>query len=210
MNLRSTALKITAVYFQLAAIVLLNLYAVAPLIFKPSSAYAGTIKCVGDHKKCGCSPFKVSSGTCCCFKSGKIARTTLASDEEEAQAAQQGRQSSAKHCAIAVPQKPEPAAVGAAPATAEKQKSCCAGTNSDTATASQAKTDKAIPEIKSSSCCGDPDHIFALLEKSKFISQNQFNNPPQFSSFVKYYQVSTFQDRFLEPPVPPPQLSIYS
>jgi hypothetical protein len=207
--LRSAALKKTAVYLQIAAIVLLNLYAVAPLIFKPSIAYARSIKCVGDHKKCGCSPFKVSSGTCCCFKSGKIARTILSPDEAEVQVAQQGSRSSEKHCAFSAPLKPESAAVEAIPTSAEKQKSCCAGTGSET-TASQDKYQKIIPEIKSSSCCGEPDQISVLLEKSKFIRQQLLNNPPQLSSFVAYHFVNMFQDRFPEPPVPPPQNSIFS
>lgn len=188
--MRSTALKKAAVVFQIMAIVLLQFYAVSPLIFKSFTAHAGSIKCVGDHRKCGCSPFKVSSQTCCCFKSGQIAKIVFTTDDHASK-------SDFRESSVA----------DAAPASAEKQKSCCIGMSSGATNASQDKTDKTIPELKSNSCCGDPDHIFISLEKSKFISQNQFNNPPQLSSFVKYHQASMYHDRFLEPPVPPPQLA---
>jgi len=191
--LRSTALKKTAVVFQITAIVLLQFYAVAPLIFKSFTAHASSIQCVGDHKKCGCSPFKVSSQTCCCFKTGKIVKTAFSTDVHDSETNQHASTIAA-----------------AAPVTSEKQKSCCIGTGSETTTASQTKTDKVIPEIKSNSCCGDPDHIFISLEQSKFIRQLLFINPPPLSSFVKYYQINTFHDRFLEPPVPPPQIPLAS
>jgi hypothetical protein len=189
--LRSTALKKAAVVFQVTAIVLLQFYAVAPLIFKTFTAHASSIQCVGDHKKCGCSPFKVSSQTCCCFKTGKIVKTAFSTDVHDSETNQQ---------------------VGtiaeATSVTDEKQKSCCIGIDSETTTASQTKTDKTIPEIKSNSCCGDPDHIFTSLEQSKFIRQQLVNIPPQLSSFVTNHQTNTFHDRFLEPPVPPPQNTI--
>lgn len=197
----SAALKKTAVVFQLTAIVLLQFYAVAPLIFKSFTAHASSIKCVGDHKKCGCSPFKVSSQSCCCFKSGEIAKTSFSTDDHDSE--------TAKHDSI-VPAKSGLPLVDAAPAAAEKQKSCCAGMSNEKTTESQSKTDKTIPEIKSSSCFGNPDHIFISLETSKFIRQQLINNPPQVSSFVKYYQTNVFHDRFLEPPVPPPQLTLIS
>ena len=206
--MRSTALKKTAVVFQLTAIVLLQIYAVAPLIFKSFNAHASSIKCVGDHKKCGCSPFKVSSQTCCCFKSGKIAKASFSTDDHDSEAAGHESQAPDNQCAMDAPLKSGLPVAGTTPATAEKQKSCCAGIGSETTTASQDKTDKTIPEIKSNSCCGDPDHVFISLEQSKFIRQHLLNNPPQFSSFVKYHQTNVFHDRFLEPPVPPPQNSI--
>ncbi len=189
--MRSTALKKTAVVFQIMAIVLLQIYAVVPLIFKSFTAHAGSIKCVGDHKKCGCSPFKVSSQACCCYKSGQIAKTVFSTDDHASK-------SDLRENSVA----------DAASVPVEKQKSCCIGLSSEATTASQDKTDKTIPEIKSGSCFGDPDQILISLEKSKFIQQQLFNNPPQFSSFVKYHQANTFHDRFLEPPVPPPQNSI--
>ncbi len=189
--MRSTVLKKTAVVFQITAIVLLQLYAVVPLIFKSSKAQAGSIQCVGDHKKCGCSPFKVSSQTCCCFKSGKIIKTAFSTDDHDFKANFQ-----------------DGTIAEATSVTDEKQKSCCIGIGSETTTASQTKSGKTIPEIKSNSCCGDPDHIFTSLEQLKFIRQQLFNNSPQFSSFVKYQQTNTFHDRFLEPPVPPPQNTI--
>jgi len=72
LRVRSPALSKTAALLQIAAMLLIQLYAVAPLFSHHFIAYAHVMRCTGDHARCGCSPERIVSGTCCCCQSKRL------------------------------------------------------------------------------------------------------------------------------------------
>ena len=80
-HVRASALKKAAVHLQIMAIVLLQLYTVAPLLSRNFAVQAGVMTCSGDHTKCGCSSARIASRTCCCFQSKQLIKASSSATE---------------------------------------------------------------------------------------------------------------------------------
>jgi hypothetical protein len=66
---RMTTIGKFGAFLQLAILLLVQFYAVAPGLARSLHHHASVGQCSGDHVKCGCAPERIASRTCCCFQS---------------------------------------------------------------------------------------------------------------------------------------------
>jgi hypothetical protein len=57
---------------QLAVLLMVQFSAVAPGLARTRQHHVLAESCCGKHLKCGCSPERVASRSCCCYPSGRV------------------------------------------------------------------------------------------------------------------------------------------
>lgn len=200
--------------------VLLQLYAVAPLLSRSFSGHAGVLRCSGDHAQCGCSAARIASQTCCCFQSKQLLKSPPLSPLKTSDgpaAASAGH--IGQHGAAAQP--------GEKDADASK---CCPPKNSTVQTVTSPVNDLArnpdngtvkprsrdaqgrlLPVLCAVPCGSDPVVISTALDNLKFLgSSTTFAAPAALTAAYPISRPDLFPDRFPEPPDPPPRLSLLS
>lgn len=65
------------VALQIAAMVMLLCTPHLPLLGRALAVHAHPGRCAMDHRICGCAPERIASRTCCCFRNGKRAETSV-------------------------------------------------------------------------------------------------------------------------------------
>jgi len=198
---------------------LVQLYAVAPLFSPRFIAYAHVVRCTGDHDRCGCSPGRIASRTCCCYQSKRlgffkpVAGGCGHGPEEARPAAAVARDDAGHDCCDAangrgnVTQRDDrgddPGSTG---------KPCCAATAPAKAELpARDGQGRPIPCICTAPCGGDPAFSPASLETVKFLGPavRRFV-PAAFSPEYPRPPRDACQGRSPEPPDPPPRLSCIS
>ncbi len=69
--------KRVGVALQIAAMVMLLCTPHLPLLARALDAHARPGRCAMDHRICGCSPERIASRTCCCFRNMKAAEASV-------------------------------------------------------------------------------------------------------------------------------------
>jgi len=62
----------TAAILQIMVMLLLQFSAVAPGLARSLNHRSQLTHCSGDHARCGCSPERIASRSCCCFQSKRL------------------------------------------------------------------------------------------------------------------------------------------
>jgi hypothetical protein len=62
----------TAAILQIVVMLLLQFSAVAPGLARSLNNRTQLAHCSGDHARCGCSPERIASRSCCCFQSKRL------------------------------------------------------------------------------------------------------------------------------------------
>jgi hypothetical protein len=153
---------------QLAVMLLVQFYAVAPGLARSLQHQASVGHCCGDHVKCGCSAEKIASRTCCCYLNKRIN--------------------------AALTEKPSCC-----------QKSAALEKHAD----HDDNLDRSTPAFSSIPCGCDPNYSPVTAENIKFIRPYllHFASVPTFiGQYLPKYH--SYLNRYLDPPDPPPVLSI--
>jgi hypothetical protein len=196
-DVRLPAFAKTAAFIQLTALMLLQIYSVAPVFSRNLISYARVMRCTGDHAKCGCSPERIAAHTCCCYQSKRLgfftppAGGSIAGAQEETSAAHMD----ADHCDFEKPVK----------------LSCCTKGANRNARFAQDDHGRPLPCICSVPCGGDPAFTSVSLEKLKFLRPSILPVAPV-EIMTAYLPSSNtvYQGRFPEPPTPPPRNPTFS
>ena len=185
-------------------------------------AYAHVMRCTGDHARCGCSPERIASRTCCCCQSKRLGLFRSAScssknDSEEARPVAPAASApigAEYDCCnkVVVPGRPSArnASLETALAPPEKPGCCNKNPNRDEKYGKDGHN-RLIPCIGAMPCCDDPASITVSLEKLKFLRPAILRFVPAALS-VEYPLLPriAYQGRIPEPPDPPPRLFILS
>ena len=68
--------RTAGIALQLAAMAMLLCAPYLPLLAHGASIHAQPGRCAMDHRLCGCSPVRIASHTCCCFRNMKQAEAS--------------------------------------------------------------------------------------------------------------------------------------
>jgi hypothetical protein len=166
---RITTIGKFGAFLQLAILLLVQFYAVAPGLARSLHHHATVGQCTGDHVKCGCAAERIASRSCCCFQSKRVSSAQLGKD-----------------CCKK-------------PAQAERHLDKDGG------------LDRSVPAFTSIPCGGDPAFSPTATESVKFLKPYLVHatSVPVFTG--QYFsQHHSLISRYIDPPVPPPQLSTLS
>ena len=218
--MRTSALKKAALFLQITAIVLVQFYAVTPLLSSNFGVQAGTMRCTGDHAMCGCSSARIASRTCCCYQSKHLVK--ISSSVTEAA----DRETSVTHT--------DHEDHAGSPGTSDLQivaKTDCSHKDAVRSAADVALRDdlfnnpesaRTEPRVQDHQgrtgaticavpCGSDPAVITTSLDNAKFLCASVLlTEPAAFTTEYQHPRSTLFQSRFLEPPDPPPRLSLFS
>ena len=183
----------TAASLQIAAILLIQFYAIAPLFSRQFIAYAHVLRCTGDHAACGCSAERIASHTCCCCQSKRLGFMTPASGGCNSGS---GEAEPVVHMTLVQ-------------GDAERSSPGCCNKNPGKAKRFGKEEHNRLPPcICCVPCGGDPAFISVSLEKLKFLRPaiGHFQ-PATFTAGYPFLPQAAYQGRIPEPPDPPPRLS---
>ncbi len=104
-NARGERNSKVGVALQIAAMVMLLCGPYLPLLARAASDHSQPGRCAMDHRLCGCSPERIASRTCCCFRSMKQSATSSKSRccDLQANANEQGALDGDDHTPSAYP-----------------------------------------------------------------------------------------------------------
>lgn len=211
--MRSSALKKTVALLQITAVVLLQLYAVAPLLSRNFAAHAGAERCNGDHAQCGCSSARIASCTCCCYQSKHLDISSSPSTESvrnEAPDTHADHHDQAVLSGKNAQQKP-----GNPDCCPKDRQTVLAGNiagrpgSAGTEPRTKDSQGRTLPSVCAVPCGGDPAVITTSLENMKFLCASDLRiEPAALSAELHHLRSILFHNRDLAPPDPPPRLSL--
>ncbi len=185
--------KNVGVLLQIAAMVMLLCAPYLPLLAGAASIHAQRGRCFMDHRLCGCSPERIASRTCCCFRNGMKSEGSVTSESCDVQT------NAHAQCDLATE----------GPATS----GCC-----DVQTKAHAQCDlddaddlpSATPRLSSLPCGLDPQMISHAASELKYLRSTRGPLPAQLPApHAPSPQGDTYQNPSLEPSVPPPKIFFF-
>lgn len=159
------------------------------------------LHCSGDHAKCGCSPERIASKTCCCYLNHKVKSENFSSAELSEKNHSSHKSCCSKH-------EPPPVKKSCCDKTEAPQvkKSCCSKNIS--AEDVQESEESLVPSLSSIPCGSDPHAVVTAIDAIKYLPHCQSllllggDNQPEYLQFrVSYLSLA------VPPPDPPPKLS---